>query len=134
MALSGTLYGVCDNTNYELSCTWSATQSIVNNTSTITAKVYLKAPSGWSTDSSYWSCVINGETVTTNKDVVVGSTKVLLGQRSWTVSHNNNGSLSTTISFSYSNGLTSAGTYTTKSGSGSATVTLDTIPRVSSFH
>ena len=133
MSLSGTIQGTCDNTNYTLTAEWSATQSIVNNTSTITVKVYLKAPSGWSTDSSYWNAWINGTQVTTNKDVVVGSTKVLLGQKTYTVSHNNDGSLSTTISFSYSNGLTSAGTYTTKSGSGSKSVTLDTIPRVSSF-
>ena len=59
MALSGTLTGTCDNTSYKLTCEWSATQSITNNTSTITAKVYLVAPSGWSTDSDYWDCTIN---------------------------------------------------------------------------
>ena len=133
MALSGTLTGTCDNTNYTLTCEWSATQSIANNTSTITAKVYLKAPSGWSTDSSYWDCTINGTQVTNDKSAVVSSTKVLLGQRSWTVTHNSDGTCSVTISFSYSNGLTSAGTYTTKKGSGSGTIKLDTIPRTSSF-
>ena len=131
MALSGVIQGSCDNSHYTLACEWSATQSIANNTSTITAKVYLNG-NGWATDSSYWNCWINGTQVTTNKDAYIGG-KTLLGQKTWTVSHNANGSLSTTISFSYSNGLTSAGTYTTKSGSGSATVTLDTIPRVSSF-
>ena len=133
MALSGTITGKADNTNYTLTCEWSATQSISNNTSTITAKVYLKAPSGWSTASSYWNCTINGTQVTTNKSATVSSTKVLLGTRTWTVTHGSNGALSTSISFSYSNGLSSAGTYTTKSGSGSATVTLNTIPRTSSF-
>ena len=133
MALSGTITGKADNTNYTLTCEWSATQSISNNTSTITAKVYLQAPSGWSTVSSYWNCTINGTQVTTNKSATVSSTKVLLGTRTWTVTHGSNGALSTSISFSYSNGLSSAGTYTTKSGSGSATVTLNTIPRTSSF-
>ena len=133
MALSGTINGVADNSNYSLTCEWSATQSVANNTSTITAKVYLKAPSGWSTDSSYWDCTINGTQVTNDKSAVVSSTKVLLGQRSWTVTHNSDGTCSTTISFSYSNGLTSAGTYTTKKGSGSGTITLNTIPRTSSF-
>lgn len=131
MALSGTINGSPDNSHYSLTCEWSATQSIANNTSTITAKVYLNG-NGWTTDSSYWSCVINGTTVTQNKSAAIGG-KTLLGQKSWTVSHYSDGALSTTISFSYSNGLTSAGTYTTKKGSGSATVTLDTIPRVSSF-
>ena len=133
MALNGTLTGTCDNTNYTLTCEWSATQNITNNTSTITAKVYLKAPSGWSTDSDYWDCTINGTQVTNDKDVVVGGTKVLLGQRTWTVTHTSSGTCSTTISFSYSNGLTSAGTYTTKKGSGSGSITLNTIPRTSSF-
>ena len=133
MALSGTLTGTCDNTNYTLTCEWSATQNITNNTSTITAKVYLKAPSGWSTDSSYWDCTINGTQVTNDKSAVVGGTKVLLGQRTWTVTHTSSGTCSTTISFSYSNGLTSAGTYTTKKGSGSGSITLNTIPRTSSF-
>ena len=133
MALSGTLTGTCDNTNYSLTCEWSATQNITNNTSTITAKVYLKAPSGWSTDSSYWDCAINGTQVTNDKSAVVGGTKVLLGQRTWTVTHTSSGTCSTTISFSYSNGLTSAGTYTTKKGSGSGSITLNTIPRTSSF-
>ena len=133
MALSGTLTGACDNKNYTLTCEWTARQSIANNTSTITAKVFLKAPSGWSTDSSYWDCKINGKQVTNDKDVVVGGTEVLLGQRSWTVNHNSDGTCSVNISFSYSNGLTSKGTYTTKTGSGSGTATLDTIPRTSSF-
>lgn len=131
MSLSGTITGSCDNSHYTLTCEWSATQSIANNTSTITAKVYLNG-NGYATDSSYWNCWINSQQVTTNKDAAIGG-KTLLGQKTYTVSHKADGSLSTTISFSYSNGLTSAGTYTTKSGSGSATVTLDTIPRVSSF-
>ena len=131
MALSGTITGSCDNSHYTLTCEWSAKQSVTNNTSTITAKVYLNG-NGYATDSSYWNCWINGTQVTTNKDAYIGG-KTLLGQRSWTVTHKTDGSLSTTISFSYSNGLTSAGTYTTKSGSGSKSVTLDTIPRTSSF-
>ena len=133
MALSGTITGTCDNTNYTLTCEWSATQSVANNTSSITAKVYLKAPSGWSTVSSSWSCVINGTTVTSGSSKTVGSTKVLLGQRTWTVNHASDGTCSVTISFSYSNGLSSAGTYTTKKGSGSKSVTLDQIARTSSF-
>ena len=130
--LSGTIKGIADNSNYSLTCEWLATQNITNNTSTITAKVYLQAPSGWSTDSSYWTCVINGVTVTQNKDAVIGG-KTLLGQKTWTVTHSSDGTCSTTISFSYSNGLTSAGTYTTKKGSGSGTITLNTIPRTSTF-
>ena len=97
----------------------------------MSAKVYLNG-NGYTTSSSYWSCVINGTTVTSNKSADIGG-KTLLGTRTWTVNHNNDGTASVGISFSYSNGLSSSGTYTTKTGSGSATVRLDTIARGSSM-
>ena len=122
-----TITGTCDNSRYTLTCEYSVTQNVTANTSTIAANVYL-AGNGYTTDSSYWSCVINGVTVTSNKSDAIGN-KTLLGSRTWTVNHNNDGTCTTTISFSYSNGLSSAGTYTTKTGSGSASVTLTTIPR-----
>lgn len=126
-----TLTGSCDNSRYSLTCEYSFTQNVSANTSTITANVYLNG-NGYTTTSSYWSCVINGTTVTSNKSASIGG-KTLLGSRTWTVNHASDGTCKTTISFSYSNGLSSAGTYTTKSGSGSSTVTLTTIPRASSF-
>ena len=130
MALSGTITGSCDNSHYTLTCEWSATQNTSANTSTITANVYLNG-NGYSTQSSYWCCTINGTQVTTNwSGTVSGKTK--LGSRSWTVSHNSDGSCTTSISFSYSNRVT-AGTYTTNKGSGSSNITLNTIPRASSF-
>ena len=132
MALSGTVQGSCDNSRYTLTAEWSATQNTTANTSTITVNVYLTPPSGWNTISSMWSCVINGTTVTSNKSANVTS-KTLLGSRTFTVNHNSDGTASTTISFSYSNGLSGAGTYTTHTGSGSATITLNTIARGSSF-
>ena len=126
-----TLTGSCDNSRYTLTCEYSVSQNISTNTSTITAYVYLNG-NGYTTSSSYWSCVINGVTVTSNKNASIGG-KTLLGSRTWTVNHNSDGTCKTTISFSYSNGLSSAGTYTTKSGSGSSSVTLTTIPRGSSM-
>lgn len=126
-----TIKGSCDNSRYILTCDYTYTQNVSANTSTITAKVYLDG-NGYTTSSSYWNCVINGTTVTSNKSADIGS-KTLLGSRTWTVNHNNDGTCKTTISFSYSNGLSSAGTYTTKSGSGSATVTLPTIARGSTI-
>ena len=129
MATSGTIKGICDNKNYTLTCSWSVTQS--ETSSTITAKVYLKAPSGWSTFSDYWKCTINGVQVTNNLSTWVKGSKVLLGQRTWTVNHGSDGTCSTNISFSYSNGLSSAGTYTTKTGSGSETVVLNSVSGIS---
>ena len=128
---SGTINGSCDNKRYILTCEWTSTANKSANTSSITAKVYLNG-NGYTTSSSYWSCVINGTTVTSNKNASIGG-KTLLGTRTWTVNHNNDGTASVGISFSYSNGLSSSGTYTTKTGSGSATVRLDTIARGSSM-
>ena len=124
MALSGTITGSCNNSHYTFTCEWSATQNTSANTSTITANVYLNG-NGYSTSSSYWCCTINGTQVTTNwNGTVSGKTK--LGSRTWTVSHNSNGTCTTNISFSFSNRVT-AGTYTTSSGSGSSDITLNTI-------
>lgn len=128
---SGTINGSCDNSRYTLTCEWTSTANTNANTSSVTAKVYLNG-NGYTTSSSYWSCVINGTTVTSNKSANIGG-KTLLGSRTWTVNHNNDGTASVGISFSYSNGLSSSGTYTTKTGSGSATVKLDTIARGSSM-
>lgn len=126
-----TINGSCDNSRYSLTCEYSYTQNVSANTSTITANVYLNG-NGYTTSSSYWSCVINGVTVTSNKNASIGG-KTLLGSRTWTVNHASDGTCRTDISFSYSNGLSSSGTYTTKSGSGRGTVTLTTIPRGSSI-
>ena len=128
---SGTINGSCDNRRYILTCEWTSTANTSANTSSITAKVYLNG-NGYTTSSSYWSCIINGTTVTSNKNASIGG-KTLLGTRTWTVNHNDDGTASVGISFSYSNGLNSSGTYTTKTGSGSATVRLDTIARGSSM-
>ena len=128
---SGTINGSCDNRRYILTCEWTSTANTSANTSSITAKVYLNG-NGYTTSSSYWSCIINGTTVTSNKNASIGG-KTLLGTRTWTVNHNDDGTASVGISFSYSNGLSSSGTYTTKTGSGSATVRLDTIARGSSI-
>ena len=128
---SGTINGSCDNRRYILTCEWTSTPNTSANTSSITAKVYLNG-NGYTTSSSYWSCIINGTTVTSNKRADIGG-KTLLGTRTWTVNHNDDGTASVGISFSYSNGLNSSGTYTTKTGSGSATVRLDTIARGSSI-
>lgn len=111
---SGTINGSCDNRRYILTCEWTSTPNTSANTSSITAKVYLNG-NGYTTSSSYWSCIINGTTVTSNKSADIGG-KTLLGTRTWTVNHNDDGTASVGISFSYSNGLNSSGTYTTKSG------------------
>ena len=130
MANSGTINGTASNSRYSLTCEWTATQNTNANTSTITAKVYLNG-NGYSTQSSNWSCVINGTTVTSRMSATV-SGKTQLGTRTWTVNHDSNGNCTTNISFSYKNTV-SDGTYTTNNGSGSANVTLNSIARGSNI-
>lgn len=130
---SGTITGTCDNNSYyTLTCEWSSKANASTNKSSVTATVYLKSSSSSvSTYSANWSCTINGTSYSYSG--TVSGTKVKLGQKTWTVNHNDTtGKANVKISFSYTNTYQHT-TYTTKSGSGSATVTLDTIPRVSSF-
>ena len=125
-----TITGSTNNSRYTLTCEYSYTQNTSANTSTITAIVYL-AGNGYTTSSSYWCCTINGTEVTTNKKADINA-KTELGRRTWTVNHNSDGTARVDISFSFSNRVT-AGTYTVSRGSGSASVTLNTIPRASSI-
>ena len=134
MALSGTIIGTTDNENYQLTCEWNATQAIADNTSTINAKVYLQSlVEGMSTYSDNWECTINGVQVS-NGEATIDTNKILLGERTWTVTHTSNGTCSIDISFSYSNSLTSVGTDTTKTGSGEQSgISLNKINRASDF-
>ena len=134
MALSGTITGSCDNGHYTLTCEWSATQSISNNTSTVTARVYL-AGNGYTTTSNYWSggLTIGGTAKTfSNKSASINA-KTLLIENTVTLTHASDGTLTTPINFNYSNGLTSSSRYTTKTGSGGTHITLNTIARASSL-
>ena len=134
MAISGTIIGATDNENYQLTCEWNAIQSVADNTSTINAKVYLQSlVEGMSTYSDNWECTINGVQVSTGM-ATIDTNKMLLGERTWTVTHTSNGTCSIEISFSYSNSLTSVGIDTTKTGSGKQSgISLNKIDRTSQF-
>lgn len=131
MMASGTINGSTNNSHYTLTCEWSSTSNQQANTSSVTAIVYLNG-NGYATTSSYWSCVINGTTVTSGKSATINS-KTELGRRTWTLNHNSDGSCSFNISFSFSNGISSPSTYVVTSGSGNNTITLDKIARGSTF-
>lgn len=132
--LSGTIIGTTDNENYQLTCEWSATQSVADNTSTINAKVYLQSlVEGMSTYSDNWECRIKGVQVSSGM-ATIDTNKTLLGERTWTVTHKSNGTRSIEISFSYSNDLVTAGTNTTKTGKGKQSeISLNKINRASDF-
>lgn len=139
MALSGTINGTCYSYNgsstskYEYKIEWSATQNVSANTSTITAQSFVRSTSSSiSTQSSNWVSKINGSQVWAGSWTVSGSW-VSMGSRSWTVNHNSDGTCTTNISGELTNGITYQDVYVIKKASASANVTLNTIPRGSTF-
>lgn len=136
MALSGTISNSIHSGHYTLRISWSATQNITANTSTITAKIYLVQDPSWSLNiaSRSNSCTIDGVTTSFSSPAISsnGGSTILLGTVSRAVNHNADGSRSVGISATFNINATISGTkYSTITASG--TVTLDTIPRVSSF-
>lgn len=130
MALSGTITGTTSNSGIESKIIWSATQSIDGNYSTITARGILNWKSNlktWGTGTYYMS--IDGEQKSNTVYAEIGygtNTQVISFTK--TVNHATNGTKSLILKFS---GGISGTTLT--SISCQATITLDTIPRASSF-
>ena len=136
MALSGTLEGSIHSGHYKLRVSWSATQNPANNTSLITAKMYLVLDPSWSLSIGTRSntCQIDGAVsyYTSPKISSAGGETILLGTVSKTVTHNVDGSRQVLIDAQFVINATISGTkYVTIGATG--TITLDTIPRVSSF-
>lgn len=137
MALSGTITG-SKTGQFGVEIDWSGVQNISNNSTTITAKVYI----------TYYTINISSRTVTCtiagitqeasvaaiNKQSASSTTRKLVGTFSQTIKHDSEGKASCAISASFPFKLTqtSTGNYIgTLSASG--TVTLNTIPRASSI-
>lgn len=136
MALSGTIEGSIHSGHYRLRISWSATQNISNNTSTITAKMYLVQDPSWSLNikTRSNSCSIAGVSTAFTSPAISsnGGSTILLGTVSRTVNHAADGTRNVAISATFNIQATISGTrYETISAS--ATVTLDTIARVSGF-
>lgn len=133
MALSGTLttntitdYGL--TTSFQL--TWTATQSITNNTSTVAWKVKtIQTPQG----SGYQRTIMGGSTVTvngTNYNISSGQgayNGLQIASGNTVITHNDDGTKSFTITLKVSLGYASS-----NSNTATATFTLDTIARASS--
>lgn len=132
MAVSGTITKAI-RTGYQMRIVWSTTQSIANNTSSVTAKVQLV-----STGSSYTinsSAAKNG-TLTVNgtkysftfSAALSGNQTKTLYTKTVTVAHNADGSKTCAFASTIGINVTLGGTYygdVTASGNG----VLDTIPR-----
>lgn len=123
-------------TNLNLYITWSSTTNVSANTSTVTAKVYMRSYtiSGQALTDSY--ITING-----NKKSFAGTslsktssslTDTLLTTHTVTVAHGTDGNKSITIKANLEFNGTVSGKYLSDI-TASKTVTLDTIPRASTF-
>ena len=133
MALNGSFSGSILSGHYTLRVDWSAMQNVTNNTSKITAALYLVQDNTWSLEisgrnneasiagKSYdWSSpeIYNGGGKTTKIGTVTSDN----------LTHNADGTKSVTISVTFYIKATINGTYY-ESITASKTVTLNTIPR-----
>ena len=136
MAASGIITNSIHNGHYTLRISWSATQNVAANTSTITADLYLVQDSGWSLNigTRANTLAIDGTATAITSPTInnSGGRTTLLGSASKTVAHNADGTRSVTISAAFNINATISGTKY-NSIIASATVQLDTIPRASDF-
>lgn len=134
MALSGSFSGSIVSGNYKLRVDWSATQNVANNTSKITAVMYLVQASSWSLGigtRSDNSTTINGTKYTWSSPAISnngGKTTKLGTVTSGNIAHNADGTKSVTISATFNIEATISGTYR-GTITASDTITLNTIPR-----
>lgn len=133
MALSGSaVTRVAEH--WQLVLEWNASQSIPNNQSTITARLYWQSLDGHGISSrgpNDGNIVINGTTHSFSGSGLAGlngTQKKLLYAVSQTISHNADGSKSVGVSGTFAMKVTLQGTYY-GSRSVSLTANLDTIPR-----
>lgn len=130
MALSGTINGTTSNSGIKSRIEWSAVQDINANTSTITAKGILYWTSNlstWGTGTYYMSIDGVQGSNTVYAEISYNSNTVVITYTR-TVSHNADGTKSLVLDFS---GGISGTTLTSIDCQGM--ITLDTIPRASSF-
>ena len=100
--------------------------SVVNNTSKVTAKLYYYGNGvSYSGYQKTWKITIEGTTYSGTSTFTTSTSAQLLGTVSKTVTHNDNGAKTVSVSASFATGV-SIGTLTT-----SKSLTLTTIPRVS---
>lgn len=120
-------------TSYDsLVFSWSASQNINSNYSTVSWKLQLKSTANGrisSSSSKDWSVTVNGTKYSgTNTVGISASSTKTLASGSTRVNHNSDGSKTFSYSFSQEFAITFSGSYIgTKSGSGRGT--LNTIPR-----
>lgn len=130
MALSGSFSSSIESGHYKLRIDWSATQNVANNTSKITAVMYLV--NDWRINISTRSdnsTSIAGVAKTWSSPAINGTGTTKLGTvTSDTITHKADGTAQAYISATFYVRATLSGTYYEKI-TASQTVTLNTIPR-----
>ena len=121
-------------TGLSIKFNWSqSSQSVANNTTTISWNVQVILASGYSISSSVsksWEVTVNGTKYSGSNTLPSSGTKTM-GSGTTTIGHNSDGTKTFSYSFSQELAITFSGTYIgTKSGS--STGTLDSIARASS--
>ncbi len=133
MALSGSFYKSITGRQYIIE--WSATQSIENNTSTITCVHKLKNDATYSLRISSRknnTCTVDGASITYSSSSIStnGGSTITLGTTKHTVAHDSDGTKTLTIKGVFMIQATLSGTWV-ESMTASQSITLDTIPRAS---
>ena len=136
MALSGSKsVNFPGNSNYKLIVEWSGKQDIEKNQTTITLKSYFSSNSTWSIYASGRTLVttINGSNQSTTHSINSGGgKKILLNTRTYTITHNSDGTKSTSYRVTLDcSGISISGKSLGKADTGSISITLNTIPRAS---
>jgi hypothetical protein len=139
MALSGTTYTNVGS-HWRLSISWSATQSIDNNSSTVTAKMYWEALDGYGAISSSTTkdgaININGTVFTFSGAGLAGlsgNQKKLIATRSKTIDHNSVGEGAFYINGYFDVNLSLSGTQYNRVNIWTESYDLNTIPRMSTM-
>ena len=133
MAKSGSFSTNILSGHYTLRVDWSASQSVANNTSTITAKVYLV--NDWALDirsRSNNTITINGVTANFSSPAInTTGTHLLTTYTTSAIAHNDDGSKSVSMSCTFRFNATINGTYYGNMTASASNVALDTIARAS---
>ena len=132
MALSGSFSASQRNGNETVRCDWSGVQNVSNNTTTITAKLYFTNKYAINIGSRTHTITINGTSYNITSGNITTAGEHYLGSASKTITHNSDGTKSISMSFNFSLKASLSGVYY-EGLSQSSSVTLNTIPRASSF-
>lgn len=128
---SGTIEGATSSQYCVCKIEWTSTKDVENNQSTVTAQLYLRRTNNYTTYGTGWSFVISigGKAITIAPGYKeIKTSWVHMGTATATITHNDNGSKSITIS---ADGGCPGTSVTSLNCSG--TVSLDNIPRASSI-